>query len=1117
MGRGPKRWATEDETALLESFWAEYITKQAENKLHVFWPLVREAFNRLSPPARRLGLPDHNDPKERLTEAELDALGTAIAERNQQIKDWYRNKTKKIRNGAGFNTSTTSMVRKILKKNIDKRQRVHHGREVFAKRNAALIEAELDKAGYNDIRAGTSRRNADDDSDDDDDSNDSDADADAGRKKKSQLMTLRGQVLSRLWGGASAEERVAVEAELNAEKEELKKPSTIEGSKDLYETQKSIDSLDGAMGQILGSVCRETGWGIFAIAAGPNPSLGGELSMKIFCSGETPNGNDFERFCPNFTENIVQPFQDFTRVCFPPAVRHAFAIPTVPLPTLTDNAPVERLYPPAAPAEEVVPSRKSKRKSKKKKTKSPAIVEEHAEAGVTAVGTASAAMLPDPSAVSAGCEEPSSPHIIPNVPESRTHGLGSALPQSRSIATSTNTVEGNLQTIRNDFSFTATTGWVPASGVPNSTDPFCDDYAFNANDANGSADSGFDDNGTFGDVDFGFGGVEPFPTESIASLLPLLNNPDFDKNKTSGTADYGLAGGVDPSRASPVAPSPPSANEHHPKLWFEGHGGNASAGSDSPYRRSVLFDAFRASPVPQTPTSTARRAYPHSAISPQRTSSTTPASTFAAQVVLASIAEFIPAPAPPAQTSAPTTPPKAPEPAHIANKSPVIVAPDFATHPGASAGAAAASSTPVSSRARPKPIPKPLATANVVPVPAAPASTAPSAPLPVPKSLATVDVAPAPAPMASSAPAALPDSRPRTNPFMQTRPARKAVAAAKADEREDAAHNAQHVAATKKRGRPRKTVLTDVTNDDAAAAEVVAPPASAPAAKVVAPPSSAPAAENQPVGDGYERGHVNICHPPARNNTNRINAQKEAAATKRAREKAAREAEMEQREKERKQGFVERIVDGVKVVTFIRTRTQARLPDGTKFKLQPKGTREVETAAKTGSKRKAAPATKQPAKKSSGEVRRGTMKQMVNTTRTWYNKVVIIRRTAKSHENVIYQRERLLLRNKQSTRFGRADSAFCTDHQGAIRGRAVGAGTGAGGPQGTLVAAIRFDQASENGAVPSLVGNTMKLPAPQLLKDTPSLDEVEAHRGTANNKRLIVSFLWDKTGQKTRA
>ncbi|KAK6987853.1 hypothetical protein R3P38DRAFT_2661229, partial [Favolaschia claudopus] len=46
--------------------------------------------------------------------------------------------------------------------------------------------------------------------------------------------------------------------------------------------------------------------------------------------------------------------------------------------------------------------------------------------------------------------------------------------------------------------------------------------------------------------------------------------------------------------------------------------------------------------------------------------------------------------------------------------------------------------------------------------------------------------------------------------------------------------------------------------------------------------------------------------------------------------------------------------------------------------------------------------------------------------------------------------------------------------------------------QKALVAAIRFDQASENGAVPSLIGNTMKLPAPQLLKDTPSLDEVEA-------------------------
>ncbi|KAJ7819021.1 hypothetical protein B0H13DRAFT_1921922 [Mycena leptocephala] len=53
--------------------------------------------------------------------------------------------------------------------------------------------------------------------------------------------------------------------------------------------------------------------------------------------------------------------------------------------------------------------------------------------------------------------------------------------------------------------------------------------------------------------------------------------------------------------------------------------------------------------------------------------------------------------------------------------------------------------------------------------------------------------------------------------------------------------------------------------------------------------------------------------------------------------------------------------------------------------------------------------------------------------------------------------------------------------------------------QKCLIAQIRFDQASENGAVPCLVGNTMKMPAPQLLKDTPSLDgeAVAAARGKA--------------------
>ncbi|KAK6996739.1 hypothetical protein R3P38DRAFT_3221870 [Favolaschia claudopus] len=967
MTRGPKRWATADETALLESFWSEYITKQAENKLHLFWPLVREALHRLSPAARRLGLPDHNDPKERLlTQAELDTLATALEERNKRIKEWYRNKTKKIRNGAGYNTSTTSMVRKILKKTIDKRQRVHHGREVFAKRNADLVEAELDKAGYNDIRAGSSRRDDNSDDSSDDDSNDS-AHADAGRQKKSKMMTLRGQVLGRLWSEASAEERVAVEAELNAEKEELKKPSTStsEESKDVYETQKSIDSLDGAMGQILGSVRRETGWGIFVIAAGPNPSLGGELSMKIFCSGETPNGNDFERFCPNFTENIVQPFQDFTRVCFPPAVRHALAIPTVPLPTMTDDAPVDRLYPPAAPAEEIDPPRKPKRKSKKKKvTKSPAVVEDRDEAPVSAATALqqAAAMPPDPSAASVALGEHGLPPVMPAIPES---GINTSTEQNVALPVEEN--EENVQSVLgNDFPFTPSAGWVPASGGSNSTDLF---HGFDDHDANGGGNSGFEDSDTYAGADYTFaGGADPFSASPIAPLPPSLNNSAFDNSKTFDTTDYVFVGGVDPFPASPIAPRRPSVNEAPPKLWFPGQEGNAAEGSGSPYRRSLLFDAFRASPVPQTPTSKAQRAYSLSAISPQRTSSTTPASTFAAQVVLASIAEFTPA-----ATLA-----------HIPDKSPATVAPDFATHPAAppaptalttpSSGAAAtlvvpkplttkiAAAPSASTSIPPRPLPKPLPTTKAAPVPAAPAATAPTAPLPVPKPLATAAVAPvpaAPAPTPSAAPLALPESHQPTNPFTQTRPARKAVAAAKADQREDAANQAQQVAVAKRRGRPRKTVLTNVTNDVAAAANVVDPPA------------SAPAAETQHLGDGYARGHINICHPPARNNTNRINAQKEAAATKRARENAEREAEREKREKERKQGFTERIVNGATVVTFIRTRTEARLPDGSKFQLQPKGSRDTsmkktaETAARTGSKRKAAPATKakKPAKK----------------------------------------------------------------------------------------------------------------------------------------------------------
>ena len=83
------------------------------------------------------------------------------------------------------------------------------------------------------------------------------------------------------------------------------------------------------------------------------------LLLHSVCFGQTPAGNDFEACCVEFDKNIIQPFQDFVRICFSTSVHvprlkldidwrrtdgedtAALALPTSM--TIDDDTPVHRV------------------------------------------------------------------------------------------------------------------------------------------------------------------------------------------------------------------------------------------------------------------------------------------------------------------------------------------------------------------------------------------------------------------------------------------------------------------------------------------------------------------------------------------------------------------------------------------------------------------------------------------------------------------------------------------------------------------------------------------------------------------------------------------------------
>ncbi|KAF7338920.1 hypothetical protein MSAN_02215300 [Mycena sanguinolenta] len=81
---------------------------------------------------------------------------------------------------------------------------------------------------------------------------------------------------------------------------------------------------------------------------------------------ETPAGNDFEACCVEFDKNVIQPFQDFLRICFGEEDSTNWKLPALLEPTM-DDTPVLRIpVTEPAPEPETTTSKKSKSKKSKK-------------------------------------------------------------------------------------------------------------------------------------------------------------------------------------------------------------------------------------------------------------------------------------------------------------------------------------------------------------------------------------------------------------------------------------------------------------------------------------------------------------------------------------------------------------------------------------------------------------------------------------------------------------------------------------------------------------------------------------------------------------------------------
>ncbi|KAJ6453189.1 hypothetical protein C8R45DRAFT_1112693 [Mycena sanguinolenta] len=751
------------------------------------------------------------------------------------------------------------MLQSIFRMNEPKKRRAHHEIELFQMRNPEIINTALKNAGYDLL-------NTPGDPDEPDDWTDESEDTPAARLKrtKSKRMLMRTRITRDLLMEASEEERESIRQEVEAEKKKLREEAlALEERKNLKsmtptERQQGIDGLDGLISNVHRATYLASGWVGMTIIGGPNPRMNGDLTLKVICFGETPGGNDFEACCVDFDKHLIQPFQDYLRLCFNDEDTSALALPTASETADDDTSPVYRIAT-AEPVEE--PEKVKKSKSKKSKAKSKRLKTK----------------APKDTDVAANPDE--DPGTVTETNESDVF-LDSASPDGEIV------FENQIADLQQDFEMDD-----PVPNVP--------------------------------DVNVTPGGAwSPWPVGMTAPL-----SPDAAAAITSiegGAVTNGPTMAIDPqlinlSATSTFTPSPstapaplPVSSPALPKpkpAW---------KGSGSAYRPSALFEAFRVpinipASLTTTPTSW----------SPPLLSKSTPSSsaslllsrsTNAVQLVSSIINTHVPA--------NPSTPPA------VMPSTPAVTASPISTPPP---GAASSSS---------------------VPAPPANLSThhrgdalhtsrhcsscfyTPSWHRQLVLGTGSAHRADSPAicsawvsPRGSAAPPhARPAAKaPRAKQGNAKQAQRRKGSSAKASSKAGAAVEAKRVAslqdvAAKKRGRPRKQPLTEITNEVVSAVVPPSPPVDP--ATSTTPPATA---STSPV------------YIVSSTNNNRVAARQAAEREKAAAEKVAADAAAAQAAK----GWTERTVDGATVVTFTSTRIRrsAKHPDGSDVQPATKTTR----------------------------------------------------------------------------------------------------------------------------------------------------------------------------------
>ncbi|KAF8169708.1 hypothetical protein K438DRAFT_1983094 [Mycena galopus ATCC 62051] len=340
-------WTTEAEKEYLTTKLPAHKKAQEAGTLGTFWVDLQRGFFQRFPMEFRLKLRPLVPGAAPLLAEDEKRLGSETAEMKAHLKTWCSYHTRKAGRGSasGRRGWKGKGLFKLLKRQAarqpyreievyqnlyrDKIRNVVMGNgygllneEVAAAAAAAGEDEQIELLSQDEVQAKELRK-------------EEEALARIRANRSVRMGMLRKTAIS-LYAAETSEVVREVKAEVEQRNVDREGDDAAEGVRTPEQYQFAIDQVADVLQNVTEAIAIETGWHGFFVLGGPMPRREGQISMKKFCFGTTPEGTDFASAYPDLN-SLKKHYISFLKRCFPHEVRDARSLEVQETPELATD------------------------------------------------------------------------------------------------------------------------------------------------------------------------------------------------------------------------------------------------------------------------------------------------------------------------------------------------------------------------------------------------------------------------------------------------------------------------------------------------------------------------------------------------------------------------------------------------------------------------------------------------------------------------------------------------------------------------------------------------------------------------------------------------------------